>query len=340
MKNKLFIISNESIYVDKTNQFFCDNLDLKSIPEGLIQYFEVNIIGRYSYKKRTKKIDIKKINIFRNIFAYLYCVFKSFKQRDSKYLIISLSPYTSLASILLKLFLKKHFIYLRSDGYQEYKAILGNFGKLVYHLMFNISTIRTNLIACREHLLRKNKGSIVNPSQLNNNWFKDQKKINPKKIKLLYVGRIRVEKGIFSLEKILKGKDYKLTIITPELDIGLKEKNKNITIISFENYSDSIIKFYDDHSIFILPSYTEAHPQVLDESLARFRPVIVFKEIEHVKRNREGIFICERNFQSLDKTINYINDNYQSIIERIKMNKLPTKKIFIEELKKILTKDN
>ena len=337
MKDKLFIISNESIYVDKNNRFFCDNLDLKSIPEGLNEYFEVNIVGRHSNKKRTKEIELKKINVYKNIFAYLYCIFKNCTQQKSKYLIISLSPYTFLVSILLKLFFKKHFIYLRSDGYKEYKAILGNLGKLIYHFIFSISAISANLIACREHLLRKKKGNIVNPSQLNDSWFKDQKKTNPQKIKLLYVGRVRVEKGIFSLIEILKDKDYSLTIVTPELNIELKEKNKNINILSFENYNDSIIKFYDEHSIFILPSYTEAHPQVLDESLARLRPVIVFNEIEHVKRDREGVFVCDRNFQSLDKKITYITDNYQSIIDKIKINKLPTKKNFINELKKILT---
>ena len=34
MKKKLFILSNESISVED-NKFYCDNLDLKSTPEGL-----------------------------------------------------------------------------------------------------------------------------------------------------------------------------------------------------------------------------------------------------------------------------------------------------------------
>ena len=38
---KLFIISNESIY-ENNNQYFCDNIDLKSTPEGLNKNFEVN----------------------------------------------------------------------------------------------------------------------------------------------------------------------------------------------------------------------------------------------------------------------------------------------------------
>ena len=53
MKDKLYIISNESIsYSNK--DYFCDNLDLKSIPEALNKKVQVNLIGRRSKKKRTK----------------------------------------------------------------------------------------------------------------------------------------------------------------------------------------------------------------------------------------------------------------------------------------------
>ena len=39
---KLFIISNESIYKNENNEYFCDNLDIKSTPEGLGSSFEIN----------------------------------------------------------------------------------------------------------------------------------------------------------------------------------------------------------------------------------------------------------------------------------------------------------
>lgn len=337
MKNRLFIITNESIFPNKNKDYFCDNIDLKSIPEGLNEFFVVEIIGRLSRKQRSKKINLKNINAFKNIFSYLYFIYKSFKFNNVTYLIISLSPYTFLANILLKIFSKKHFIYLRSDGYEEYKSILGNFGKFIYHLFFKISILKAELIACREHLLRKNKGTLVNPSQLNKNWLTNQNKSNTRKTKLLYVGRLRIEKGIFSLINIIKNSELPLTIVTAEKEIELKSRNKNINLISFENYNDKIIKFYDEHSIFILPSFTEAHPQVLDESLARLRPVIVFKEIDHVKRNRKGVFVCDRNLQSLESTIFYINNNYENIVHEMKTNSLPTKKSFINELKNILT---
>ena len=54
----------------------------------------------------------------------------------------------------------------------------------------------------------------------------------------------------------------------------------------FKNENDSIIKLYDDHNIFILPSFTEAHPQVLDEALSRLKTNQSFSEISHVKKMR------------------------------------------------------
>jgi len=106
--------------------------------------------------------------------------------------------------------------------------------------------------------------------------------------------------------------------------------------VNFKNKIDEIIKFYDDHQIFVLPSYTEAHPQVLDEALARNIPVIIFPEISHVRRDRKGVFISERNTQSLQELVDHINKNYQDIQREIKQNILPTKKQFIEELKNII----
>lgn len=338
MKKKLYIITNESIFIDPNKNYFCDNIDFKTIPEELNNYFDVNIIGRKSIKERSKKINLKDIYLFKNIFFYLIEIFKNLKNNDNKYLIISISPYTLLASILLKMYSKKTFLYLRSDGYKEYKSIFGFFGPSIYHLMFKIGVFKSNLIVCRKHLLKEKNGSVVSPSQLNDKWFKDIKSINTAKTKLLYVGRLRVEKGIFSLLNILRDTKHLLTIVTAEKNIKLKEKYPNVELISYENYNDTIIKFYDEHNIFILPSFTEAHPQVLDESLARCRPVIVFSEIDHVKRDREGVFVCERDINSLNNTINYINNNYENILDKIKKNKLPTKKEFIEEMKKIISK--
>ena len=120
----------------ENENFFCDNIDIKSTPEGLNKKFEVHLFGRKSNKKRAHEIKLKKIKIFSNIFSYLYEVIKSSEIENTKYLVISITPYTLLICIFLKLFGKTPIVYLRSDGYGEYKAIFGNFGKIIYHFMF------------------------------------------------------------------------------------------------------------------------------------------------------------------------------------------------------------
>ena len=100
---------------------------------------------------------------------------------------------------------------------------------------------------------------------------------------------------------------------------------ENIYVHEVENNEQNLIKFYDDHNIFVLPSYTEGHPMVLLESLARLRPVIIFKDIEHVIGDKKGIFVAERNSNSFFKTIDHIKENYKNIQREMKENELPTK---------------
>ena len=337
MINKLVIISNESIFKDD-NIFYCDNIDMKSIPEGLKKNFEVLLIGRKSKVKRSHKIDLLKVKMASNMFSFLIDIFKTFKDKKKKYLLISITPYTFLASLLLFIFRKNFFVYLRSNGYEEYKCILGFIGPFLYHIMFIMVAWKAKLISCRSHLLNGKFGKIVSPSQLSEKWFLSHQKADINEVELLYVGRIKIEKGIFSLLKILKNLkiDVKLSIIGVGKNNNNEINQKNVKVVDFENKNDAIIKMYDTHNIFILPSFTESHPQVLDESLARRRPVIVFEDISHVIGNRKGVFISKRDAISLSKTINYIMSNYQSIQEKIMENILPTKANFLKQMVNII----
>jgi glycosyltransferase involved in cell wall biosynthesis len=334
MKKKLFIFSNESIYVED-NKYYCDNLDLKSTPEGLNKKFEVNLYGRRSGRKRFHEIKIKKIKIFNNIFSYISSVIAESKNQNSKFLIISISPYTFIISLFIKFLGKKPIVYLRSDGYGEYKAIFGKIGPLIYHLMFTITGAISDLISCRDYILRGKKGKTINPSQLDSVWLRQPKNIEIKNFKLLYVGRVRVEKGIYSLANLIRNKrDIFLTIIGAEKQTSHKINQSNIKIISTQNNKTKLIKYYDDHNIFILPSFTEGHPMVILEALARRRPVIIFEDIKHVIGDKKGIFVSRRNFISLFGTLNNIKKNYKKIQKDMKKNKLPTNKEFIDKFVK------
>lgn len=334
--NDLVIINNEKISNEKNN-FYCDNIDIKSIPESLNKNFNVTVIARNSKVKRSHQISLEKIEIASNIFSFLSSVLKTFKKNKASYLIISITPYTFFSYLLLFFFRKKIFVYLRSNGHEEYKAILGFIGPAIYHFMFKIVTFESNIITCQKKLFTKRKSDIVFPSELNSLWLENIKNPPLDKPRLLYVGRAKVEKGTFSLLKIFD----KITIDCHLSIVGKIENehlnNNKVNYIGHGYDASELIKIYDNHNISILPSFTEAYPKVIDESLARTRPVIIFEEIKHIIQNRKGIFVSKRNVESLLETIEFIMKNYISIQESMKENKLPTKKEFISQMNKILS---
>ncbi len=338
MKINLQVISSEKIFYRDGN-FFCDNLDIKSTPEGLSNYFNVNLISKKTNISKKHKINLQFIKTYRNIFSYIFNIVKSTRMKNTKYLIISLSPLTFLACIFLKFFKKTPYVYLRSNGYDEYKIILGKLGYFIYHLMFVITSKISILISCREYILMRRKGFIVSPSQLTKNWYENRKVPNSIKQNLLYVGRVRKEKGIFSLLKIIKNHPEILLSVVGADETTKSINQENVNLIEIISDQKKLINIYDKNDIFILPSYTEGHPMVVLEALARLRPVIIFSEIKHIIEDKRGIFVAERNYDSLVKNIQFIKENYHSIQEDMKKNRLPTNEEFVTEIRDIILKN-
>jgi len=201
--------------------------------------------------------------------------------------------------------------------------------------MFVVVTFKSHIITCQKRLTKK-KNDLVFPSELDEKWMQNITKPFLNKPKLLYVGRMKIEKGVFSLFKIFDeiSIDVELSILGKTSE--LKTNNNKIKLLNFESDTSTLIKIYDNHNILILPSFTEAHPKVVDESLARKRPVIIFEELRNKIQNRYGVFVSERNVSSLSQTIKLIMDDYSNIQENMKKNILPTKKEFIEQMTRIL----
>ena len=157
----------------------------------------------------------------------------------------------------------------------------------------------------------------------------------------MYVGRIKIEKGIYSLLKLIKNRDnLSLTIVGAEKNKSQNINQNNVKVLKNESNKIDLIKFYDNHNIFVLPSFTEGHPMSLLEALARKRPVVIFEEIQHVIGEKKGIFVSKRNYESFIKTIEYIKKNYREIQEEMNQNKLPTKKEFIKSMENSITNFN
>ena len=330
----LVIINNEKIF-RQNDSFYCDNVNLKVLPEELNNYFKIQYIARRSTKKGQQKVNLKNIKITSNIFNLFYFIFKTFKEKNTKYLLVSITPFTFLAFIILFLFRKTPFIYLFSNGYEEYKYILGRWFVWIYHLMFTIITFKSEVIVCHERLFNKKK-HVVYISRLDEKWTAPSENAPLDKPRFFYVGRMSEEKGIFDFIEMFN----KLKFDSEFSIIGNSDKqnilNKSIKLLGYVADTDTLINIYDKHNIMILPSFTEATPYVLDESLSRKRPVIIFEEIEYIVRNKVGIFVSKRDIESFSETTKYIMDNYNEIQKKMAANNLPTKKSMIKEISEII----
>tara|TARA_B100000029_G_C17537264_1_gene945343 strand:+ start:223 stop:1254 length:1032 start_codon:yes stop_codon:yes gene_type:complete len=332
----LIIINNEKIFKEDNN-FYCDNLDQKVLCEGLNKYHKVQYIARESSRKGGQKIELGNIKVASNIFKFTSFIFKTLKISETSYLLISITPYTFLSFLILFLFRKKKiFVYLFSSGHEEYKHILGSWSVWIYHIMYKIVTSNSKVLVCDERLYKK-KSHIINASRLNDEWFVNHKKALLDKVRFFYVGRMNPEKGIFSFLKMFNEIkfDAKLSIIGNSKN--QKISNNKVELLGYISDPKLLINAYDNHNIMVLPSYTEGTPYIVDESLARKRPIIIFEDIAYIVKEKIGIFISKRDVDSFSKTTKYIMDNYIEIQKKMEKNVLPTRNNMIKQISDILS---
>ena len=179
----LIIINNEKIFIENNN-FYCDNLGLKILPEGLNNYHQVQYIVRNSNKKKDQKINLKNIRSESNILKFIYSVYKTFKISNATYLLVCITPYTFFTFLILFLFKKRTFVYLFSSGHEEYRHILGSWSVWIYDIMYKIVTANSRVIVCHERLFDKKKSHLVYISRLDEEWFTNHNEALLDKIRL------------------------------------------------------------------------------------------------------------------------------------------------------------
>ena len=329
---EIILISNDKIFLSK-KKLSTDNNDTINIIEAIQKNFNIFLFSNNSKNKKNFALNIKnKITKINLRLLFLLSI------KKLKIFMISITPRNILFYALIKIFIKNldGYVFLRSNGHKEYQQKIGKFGNIFYNIMQKYAEKNLKIISVSKKIKGSNIKFILNPSELNKMWFKKIIKANIDFPKLLYFGRFRKEKGVYSLIDLSKKFkfNYQLTI-AGDSNVNYPNNTK-INFLGEISKIKKIIELYNSHNIFILPSFTEGAPKVVLESLARKRPVIVFKDIKHVKLNFEGVFVCGRNSISLEKCINFIIKNYTKIQLSMKKNNLPTKKSFQKELLNIL----
>tara|TARA_B100001057_G_scaffold453323_1_gene498051 strand:- start:2020 stop:3066 length:1047 start_codon:yes stop_codon:yes gene_type:complete len=346
---EIFIVSNDKFYTNKKD-FFNSNKNTFTWINCFEKLSKIYLIARISKKKLSFKSRIRKIKLL--TFFDLF----SFKEqiRAKKILIISLTPFSFLIGcFLLILGAKKNniFLWLVSDGLKEYSIKYGFIGKMFYETMLFFLKKRVSIITCSVSLKNKYKAKLVLPSEITSIWFKNRKSLfkkrdKKKRIDLLYLGRVRKEKGYENLINLFDNIKLKSSLSIVGNDFKYLKKrnypiNPNIKIFGQVSSETKVINFYDKSDIFILPSYSEAYPQVILESFSRLKPVIMFREINFLKKVfPKGLFCCDRNSESLEKTIKNIIFNYKKVQLEIYKSKLHTLKDFKLQMFNVLKKNN
>jgi glycosyltransferase involved in cell wall biosynthesis len=101
---------------------------------------------------------------------------------------------------------------------------------ILYNVFFFLK--RAKIISCEKKLAKT--FFLVKPSELDEIWFKSRKKFLPiKEVKIIYVGRIRVEKGILSFIDLFRqlDKKFKLKESNPSVDDLLEIKRKQLDLL-------------------------------------------------------------------------------------------------------------
>ena len=75
-KDNLAIVSNEKTYANK-NYYYCDNIETKSIPEGLSKDFNIELFVRNSkIERESHKINLDRVIISKGIVSYISNILK------------------------------------------------------------------------------------------------------------------------------------------------------------------------------------------------------------------------------------------------------------------------
>lgn len=226
---------------------------------------------------------------------YMYIIYIISKLKSVPY--ITKIPATIDGNIIKKIKYRQY----NPLKYLQYK-IMFNSNKLI--VQDNVS--RINLVNCF-NVKKKNIVLIQNGVKINR--YKKTKQIR----KLLFIGRIIKEKGVFELIeafRILK-KSYSELTLTVVGD-G-KDKcfiNKNISGLYFVGYSNEVEKYYFQSDLFVFPSFFfEGLPNVVLEAMSFGLPVVCSNSgalSEIFEDNIHLFYIKKKNINNIIDKFKYL----------------------------------
>ena len=306
---------SSSLYDDKGNSIY--NYHVKS---SNVKFILVENLTKYSIFGRS-------VGMFNNLLFLI----KSLKFVNYYYL--TLPSFSNSLFALYLITTKKNVISYVGSNWDDTgplrlnKKLYGFFSNFLFNLYLLI----------QNYIIKKSKFVLVTGNYLNEKYLninsrtnmtvpmarfsdsnlKIKKKINTKKIKLLYVGRISKEKGFDLLIKAMNklDKNFFLDAIGPidnlmKENLNILKANSNINIVGYVNNPDNLKKYFREADLFIFLSKGEGFPRVLYEAMLSGLPIIT-SNIDTIKLSlgkKRAIFV-DNNINDIISSINIlVND--------------------------------
>ena len=181
------------------------------------------------------------------------------------------------------------------------------------------------------NIIKKDNTQLIPGSGVDLEKFKPVIKTKSDNIKILFIGRIIADKGIYELieaASIIKKEYSNITFILLGM-VGVKNRT-SITknelddwvdngLIEYISFKDDVRNFISDSDLIVLPSYREGTPKTLLEAASMGRPIIAtdVPGCREVVIHEKNGFLCQvKNPESLGNEIKrFIELDYQSKLE-------------------------
>jgi glycosyltransferase involved in cell wall biosynthesis len=308
----------------------------------LVELYDVTIIvnlcgNRSLLDNISSKVDIislpieRDINLFSDLKALYLLVMVFYKNRF--YLVHSISPkaglLTAISAWITRTPIRLHTftgqVWVTKKGVRRW--FLKLFDKIIVTLNTNIlvDSFSQQDFLIKERVLPKDLSIVLGigsisgvdisqfqPSKVHKNLIRKQLSIKDDCLILLFVGRLKREKGVFELVEAFKNvckshNNVMLLIVGPDED-DLKEKlirssGFSKDFIRFINFTKTPEQYMAASDIFVLPSYREGFGTVVIEAASCGLPSIgsnIYGLSDAIKAEETGLLVSARSSKLLE----------------------------------------
>lgn len=347
INNTIFYEEDNKLFLNKETGGFFVKLDELGNRVNTFQISQKktakDTFANFSLSDTNIKIyDVKRRrNRFLPFMKSFFVIQKVILKNDFVYIFYP-GPICKIIALFCIFYRKPYGIYIRGEQGIE--------SKLSQFILRNAKTIFTISPSFTQRILNYNKQTqTIRPMiGFDESDMIIHRKIDfSKKIKLLYVGRLVFDKGLFELLdalEVLKEKNYDihLSLVGGGTDydalvsyIEQKKLEENVTFFGMISDKYKLIEIYQGSDIFVLPTYHEGFPRVLYEAMIMHIPIVTtfVGTIDYLmKDNSNCLELIPKNSESIVNQIEKLIKN-PSLAQSLADNGLETIIYYLKDKK-------